>query len=150
MPQSLAMIHVHLIFSTKSRERILRDRVRGPLHGYMAAVLNNLGCVPLIINSVEDHIHILFDQSRIVTLSTVVEEVKKSSSRWIKTQGPEFQEFAWQAGYGAFSVSESNLESVRQYIANQQEHHRRRSFQEEFRAFLTRHRIEFDERYVWD
>jgi putative transposase len=102
------------------------------------------------MNSVEDHIHILFELSRTVTISDVVEEVKKSSSRWIKTQGPEFRTFAWQAGYGAFAVSESSVGAVRDYIIRQQEHHRARSFQEEYRAFLERHRISFDEKYVWD
>ena len=102
------------------------------------------------MNSVEDHIHILFELSRTATISEVVEEVKKSSSRWIKTQGIEFRAFAWQAGYGAFAVSESSVGAVRDYIIRQPEHHRIKSFQEEYRAFLERHRISFDENYVWD
>ncbi|MBN1488350.1 MAG: transposase [Phycisphaerae bacterium] len=85
-----------------------------------------------------------------MSVSDVVEDVKKSSSKWIKTQGVLFSTFAWQAGYGAFAVSESNLEAVRAYIAQQREHHRGRTFQDEFREFLERHRIAFDERYVWD
>jgi len=116
----------------------------------MATVLQNLGCAPVLINSVEDHVHILFELARTVSVSQAVEDVKKSSSRWIKTQGQEFAEFAWQAGYGAFAVSESNIETVRHYIAGQREHHRVKSFQEEYRQFLERHRITFDERYVWD
>jgi len=150
MPQSLARLHIHLIFSTKNRERVLHDQIRGPLHAYMATVLQNLGCPPDLINSMEDHVHILFELGRTVAVSAAVEQVKKSSSKWIKTQGPEFNAFAWQAGYGAFSVSESNVAAVRDYIANQQEHHRDRSFQEEYRIFLNRHKITFDERYVWD
>jgi putative transposase len=150
MPQSLARLHIHLIFSTKHRERLITDPVRDALHAYMAAVLKNLGCAPLLINSVDDHVHILFDLARTVSVSQAVEEVKKSSSRWIKTQGTEFISFAWQAGYGAFAVSESNVPTVRDYIARQQEHHRRKSFQEEYRTFLERHGVAYDEQYVWD
>jgi len=150
MPQSLARLHVHLVFSTKTRAPIITDAVREVLHAYMATVLQNLGCAPVLINSVEDHAHLLFDLARTVPISQVVEDVKKSSSKWIKTQGPGFAGFAWQSGYGAFAVSESNVPTVRDYIANQREHHRKKSFQEEYRQFLERHRIAFDERYVWD
>ena len=150
MPQSLARLHIHLVFSTKNRERFLTDAMRDSLHAYMATALQNLGCAPVLINSEEDHVHILFELARTVSVSQAVEDVKKSSSRWIKTQGQEFAEFAWQAGYGAFAVSESNIETVRHYIAGQREHHRVKSFQEEYRQFLERHRITFDERYVWD
>jgi REP element-mobilizing transposase RayT len=114
----------------------------------MATVLQNLGCRVTLINSVEDHVHLLFDLGRKVSVSEAVEKVKTSSSKWMKAQGIE--EFAWQAGYGAFAVSESNIEVVRNYIANQQEHHRRKTFQEEYRTFLERHRVAFDERYMWD
>ena len=150
MPQSLARLHIHLIFSTKSREAILRDAVRDSLHAYMATVLQNFGCPPVLINSVEDHVHILFELARTVAVSQAVEEVKKTSWKWIKTQGAECVSFAWQAGYGAFAVSESNVAAVREYVANQREHHRKKSFQEEYRAFLERHRVVFDEKYVWD
>ena len=150
MPQSLARLHIHLVFSTKNRETLIADLVRDSLHRYMASVLQNLGCAPVLINSVEDHAHLLFDLARTVSISQVVEEVKKSSSKWIKTQGQEFARFAWQAGYGAFAVSESNVGTVRTYIANQREHHRTKTFQEEYRAFLERHNVTFDERYVWD
>jgi putative transposase len=150
MPQSLARIHIHLVFSTKYREPLITDPIRESLHGYMAVVLQNLGCAPVLINSVEDHIHLLFDLARTVSISQAVEDVKKASSKWIKTQGAEFATFAWQSGYGAFAVSESNVEMVRNYIAKQREHHRTKSFQEEYRQFLERHRVTFDERYVWD
>lgn len=150
MPQSLARLHVHLVFSTKNRERIITDVVRVPLHGYMATVLKNLGCAPVLINSVEDHAHLLFDLSRTVAISRAVEDVKKASSKWIKTQGPEFLDFAWQAGYGAFAVSESNVDAVREYIANQREHHARKTFQQDYIQLLERHQIAFDERYLWD
>lgn len=150
MPQSLARLHIYLVFSTKNRERMITDAVRDALHAYMAAVLQNLGCAPGLINSVEDHVHLLFDLSRTVSVSQAVEDVKKASSKWIKTQGPMFAGFAWQSGYGAFAVSESNIDAVREYIAHQKEHHRKRTFQEEYRQFLERHGIAFDERYVWD
>jgi REP element-mobilizing transposase RayT len=150
MPQSLASLHIHLVFSTKNRERFITDDIRPHLHAYMATVLQNLGATPVLINSVEDHVHLLFDLGRTTSVSKAVEDVKKSSSKWIKTQGAEFAGFAWQGGYGAFAVSESNVEAVRQYIANQREHHRKKTFQEEFRQFLKRHRIPFDEKYVWD
>ena len=150
MPQSLARLHIHLIFSTKERECLLTESIRDHLHAYMTKVLGSLGCPVLIINSVEDHVHILFDLARTVALSDVVEDVKKSSSKWIKSREPGFAQFAWQAGYGAFAVSESNVPAVQEYIANQQEHHRRKSFQEEYRLFLEKHRVMYDERYLWD
>ena len=150
MPQSLARLHIHLIFSTKNRGNLITDAVRAPLHAYMATVLQNLGCHPVLINSVGDHVHLLFDLARTVAVSQAVEDVKKSSSKWIKTQGAGLGGFAWQSGYGAFAVSESNVEAVRKYIANQEEHHRRKTFQEEYREFLVRHQIPFDEKYVWD
>ncbi|MEA5556252.1 IS200/IS605 family transposase [Nodularia spumigena] len=150
MPQSLARLHVHLIFSTKHRLPVLDEAVRDPLHRYAAVVLKNLECQPILINSVEDHVHMLFELARTVAISEVVEDVKKFSSRWLKTQSGALSDFAWQAGYGAFAVSYSNLPEVRAYIADQREHHCTRTFQDEFRAFLTRHGVDFDERYVWD
>ena len=150
MAQSLASLHIHLIFSTKNREALLSENIRPDLHAYMATVLRNLGCPALLINSMEDHVHLLFDLSRTVSISTAVEEVKKTSSKWIKTKGTSLPQFAWQAGYGAFAVSESNVPEVRTYITHQAEHHRKRSFQDEYRTFLERHGIAYDERYVWD
>lgn len=150
MPQSLARLHVHLIFSTKHREPLLHDDGREALHSYMAVTLRNMKCPAMLINSVEDHIHILFDLARTVAVASVVEEVKTSSSKWLKTQDASLTAFAWQAGYGAFAVSKSNVEAVKTYIANQREHHRGKTFQEEYRAFLERHNVEYDERYVWD
>ena len=150
MPQSLARLHVHLIFSTKNREPILSDAVRDSLHRYMAVVLQNQSCPPVLINSVPDHVHILFELARTLSVSAAVEEVKRTLSKWIKTQSIEFARFAWQAGYGAFAVSQSNVAAVREYIATQREHHRKNSFQEEYRGFLTRHGVWFDEKYVWD
>jgi len=150
MSQSLARLPIHLVFSTKNRDRIITDKVRDSLHAYMATVLQNLGCPVILINSVEDHVHILFELARTVCVSEAVEEVKKASSKWIKTQGAGFTGFSWQSGYGAFAVSQSNVAAVREYITGQREHHRTKSFQEEYRAFLERHHVAFDERYVWE
>ena len=150
MPQSLACLPTHLVFSTKNRNRIIAETIRDSLHGYMATVLQNIGCHAMLVNSVEDHVHILFELARTVSVSKAVEEVKTATSKWMKAQGAEFAEFAWQSGYGAFAVSQSNVPAVRQYIASQREHHRVKSFQEEYRAFLQRHDVAFDERYVWD
>ena len=150
MPQSLARVHIHLVFSTKNREPLINDTIRDPLHRYIAVVLQNFGSPADLINSIEDHVHILFDLGRTASISQVVEEIKTTSSKWLKHQDAALSQFAWQAGYGAFAVSESNLETVRQYIANQREHHRTKTFQEEYRAFLKKHNVPFDERYVWD
>jgi REP element-mobilizing transposase RayT len=150
MPQSLARIYLHLVFSTKDRIPIINDQIRDPLHRYMATVLKNLGCHANLINSVEDHIHVLFELGRTVAVSNVVEDIKKSSSKWIKTQPTGAADFAWQNGYGCFSVSHSNLKPVKDYIAGQREHHRKRTFQEELRALLDKHGVDYDERYIWD
>ena len=150
MPQSLAKNLIHLVFSTKNRQRILTDDARPALHACIATVLKDLDCPAIIINSVEDHIHLLFSLHRTVPLSKAVEDLKKSSSKWIKNQSPELSQFSWQSGYGAFSVSESHCAAVKNYISNQAEHHRKLSFQDEFRAILTKHDIDFDERYLWD
>jgi putative transposase len=150
MPQSLAKIYVHLVFSTKNRERVLPDEIRADLHAYMGGTLNGLGCSPNEINTEPDHAHLLFVMSRTETLGDVVGQVKKSANDWLRARGPQFMNFFWQRGYGAFSVSQSAVEEVREYIRNQREHHKRLSFQDEFRAFLKRYEIEFDERYVWD
>ena len=112
--------------------------------------MKNQGCLVLAINSIEDHIHILLGLSRTVSLSKTVMVVKKSSSKWLKTQHPSLSQFAWQAGYGAFSVSDSRVPVVKNYTARQREHHRKDNFQNEFRTLLSRHHVTYDERYVWD
>jgi REP element-mobilizing transposase RayT len=150
MPQSLARLNVHLIFSTKNRERVLTNDVRDSLHRYASTVLANQGCHHVFINSVEDHVHILFDLGRTCAVSVIVKEVKTGTSQWIKTQGTRFASFAWQAGYAAFAVDMSSEQVVREYISKQREHHHTETFQEEYRRFLTANGIEYDERYVWD
>jgi len=150
MAQSLSKIYVHLIFSTKDRERALPDEVRPDLHAYIGGTFKGLGCSPIAINSEPDHLHALFLLARTAALSDVVGQLKKSSNDWLRSRSPQFEKFFWQAGYGAFSVSQSQVEDVRAYIGNQREHHRVKSFQEELRAFFKAYEIEFDERYVWD
>jgi REP element-mobilizing transposase RayT len=150
MAQSLAKNILHLIFSTKNRQPLLSHEIRPQLHSYMGGILRQWESPAILMNSVADHIHILFCLSKNEALKKVVEEVKKGSSKWIKTKGREFANFFWQAGYGAFSVSQSNVVVVKRYIERQEAHHRRLGFQDEFRSFLRRHQIDYDERYVWD
>ena len=150
MSQSLSNLIVHLVYSTKLRERALPPSIRDSLQAYMVGIFNNLDCPSLITRAVEDHVHSLFVLSKNVSLSHVVEEVKRGSSLWLKTQHPRYQNFHWQAGYGAFSVSESHVEDVIIYIKNQAEHHKRVSFQDEYRRFLEKYKVTYDERYVWD
>ncbi len=151
MPQSLARIVLHIVFSTKNRVPFLRDaQLRAQLHAYMAGTLREIGCEAILIGGVEDHVHILCNLARTITAAKLVEQVKKSSSKWMKAQGPQHAGFYWQGGYGVFSVSQSNVEAVRAYVGAQEEHHRKVSFQEEFRALCRRHGVEVDERHVWD
>ena len=150
MPQSLAKILIHLVFSTKNREPVLTESVRVPLCAYASAVLRDLNSPAIAINAWRDHVHILFTLSKNHSLSQAVMEVKRATSKWIKTQGSEFAGFHSQSGYGAFSIGQSGVDEVRTYIANQAKHHRIKTFEEEFRSFLKRYQLEFDERYLWD
>jgi putative transposase len=149
MPQSLANLLTHLIFSTKNRAPLLADKdLRQRTHAYLAAALKDLQCPVLIIGGVADHVHILCQLAKTQSISSVMEHLKVSSSKWLKTQA--IKGFGWQRGYGAFSVSQSHVSLVIRYIENQEEHHRTITFEEEFRSFLKRYRVAFDERYVWD
>jgi REP element-mobilizing transposase RayT len=150
MPQSLASVFVHLIFSTKNREPFLTPDVRAELFPYVTTILDGAGCSPLAANGVADHVHVLFILARTVRICDAVEEVKTNSSKWLKTKGTRFENFHWQAGYGAFSIGQSQVESVRDYIAGQEERHHTQSFQDEYRAFLKKYQVSYDERYVWD
>jgi putative transposase len=150
MPQSLAKNLIHLVFSTKNRDPILTEHFRTPLCHYASAVLRDLDSHVIAINAWNNHVHILFSLSRNHSLAGVVMELKRATSKWIKTQGRGFAKFHWQNGYGAFSIGQSGAEEVTKYIANQAEHHRTKSFEEELRSFLKKYEIEFDERYVWD
>ncbi|HOS65768.1 MAG TPA: IS200/IS605 family transposase [Candidatus Latescibacteria bacterium] len=150
MPQSLARILVHVVFSTQNREPVLNSGVRNGLFPYCAAVLNENGCSALAVGGVEDHMHLLFALGRTATVCKVVEMVKTSSSKWVKRQGEELAAFYWQGGYGAFSVSPTHAQTVVRYIARQEIHHRTRSFQDEFRGLLRRYSLDFEEERVWE
>jgi REP element-mobilizing transposase RayT len=152
MPQSLAKVLVHLVYSTKNRTPCLDDEeLRAELYAYKAAILkNNVDSPAIIIGGTADHVHSLCLLSRKFAIKNVVEEVKTETSKWLKKQSPRLAGFHWQSGYGIFSVSESNAPRVKHYIAHQEEHHRRMSFQEEYRILCERHGIAIDERYVWD
>jgi putative transposase len=150
MPQSLASVLVHLVFSTKHRHPWIDEELERELHPYMATVFREMDSPTLALNGTADHVHALFRLSRKVSLAELVEQVKKSSSKWAKTKGAKYRDFYWQSGYGAFSIGESGVAALRRYIAQQKEHHRKKSFQDEFRQFLAKYRIEYDEKYVWD
>ena len=151
MPQSLGKILIHAVFSTKERRPFLRDKDRREeLHRYLGGILANHDCQPITIGGVEDHVHILSTLSRTATVAEVIKEIKRGSSLWLKTKALEFRDFGWQNGYAVFSIGFSQVEAVRTYIAEQEEYHRRMSFQDEFRQLLRRYEIDFDERYVWD
>jgi putative transposase len=151
MPQSLAQIYVHIVFSTKERRASLQNKdIRDETHRYLGGVCNNLGCPVLCVGGVADHVHILCRLGRTITVADLVKELKRESSQWLKTKDISLRDFYWQNGYGAFSVSPGHVETLREYIANQEEHHEAETFQEEFRRLLTKSGLEWDERYVWD
>jgi len=140
---------VHPIFSTKHREPLIRPDTGPRLHAYIVGILDNLKSPSLQTGGVADHVHILCALSRTISAADLLEEVKKSSSKWMKADGG-VPGFSWQAGYGAFSIGESQADTVIRYIQNLEEHHRQTTFQDEFRKFLQRYKVPYDERYVWD
>lgn len=150
MPQSLSYLLTHIVFSTKDRAPILDSTVRPALHAYLATVARNVDCDCFRVGGAADHVHLAVRLSRTITMAQLIEELKTSSSKWLKSQSPALSAFAWQRGYGAFSVGQSDLNALLHYIDTQEEHHRTRNFQDEYRAFLKKYGIEFDERYVWD
>ena len=150
MSQSLTQIYTHLVFSTKYRQPLIDEQIEPDLHAYLAAVCKELDCLPFKVGGFTDHVHIACLLSKKIALMDLMEEVKKRSSKWIKTQGEAYSNFYWQGGYGAFSVNPSQIAIVIKYISNQHEHHKKISFQDEYRAFLKKYKFDFDERYVWD
>jgi putative transposase len=150
MAQSLAKVYLHAVFSTKNREPLLLDDWRDELFRVLGGAANNLGCQSLIVGGTADHVHMLFQLSRTITIADAIGKIKSTSSLWINQHHPMSAPFHWQAGYAAFSVSQSNVKAVREYIRNQLAHHAKQSFQEELREWLRRYEIEWDERYVWD
>ena len=150
MPQSLAQVYVHIVFSTKERYPFIQPNIESELFAYMGDTINRVGGIPHLINGTADHVHLLSSLPRTVALSKYIEEIKRNSSRWIKTKDSGYQKFSWQNGYGAFSVSGSQKDSIIRYIAGQKEHHRNITFKEELLAFLKKYNVEYDERYLWD
>ena len=150
MPQSLTKLYAHLIFSTKNRERWLDDEIRSRVHAYLATVVRDVDSPWVVVGGVADHVHILFDMGKKTAPVKFVENLKRESSKFVKTLGQKYNGFYWQRGYGMFSVSPKDRAEAERYVRNQEEHHRTRSFQDEYRAMLIQYNVEFDERYVWD
>ena len=151
MPQSLTNLLVHLIFSTKDRRPFLSDtRILSETHDYLGGVVNHHGGQSIIVGGVSDHVHMLLALPKTMPVSDLIRELKRASSLWLKERHPSLKDFAWQGGYGAFSVGQGEVDIVRTYISNQAEHHQKRTFQDEYRGFLKKYGITFDERYLWD
>jgi REP element-mobilizing transposase RayT len=150
MPQSFGALYFHVIFSTKNRLPLINTEIQPRLHEYIGGILSHRKCTLLSADGVADHIHLLVSLSRESCIADTVRDVKSLSSGWIHDTFARSHDFAWQAGYAAFSVSHSNLDVVRAYLATQAEHHRGKTFQEEYLEFLKRHDMEYDERYIWD
>ena len=150
MGQSLVKNYLHITFSTKYRQPFIIEKIETEVHSYLGGICNEMECTPVKIGGCDDHVHILCMLSKKIALMKLLEEVKSHSSKWIKTKGEEYKNFYWQDGYGAFSVNPSEVDVVINYIANQKEHHGRKTFQDEYRGFMKKYQVEYDERYVWD
>jgi len=151
MAQSLVQVYLHIVFSTKNRKPFLCDKdLRDRTHAYLAGICKNLGAPSLKVGGVEDHVHILCRMAKTRTISNLLQELKRDSSKWVKEQQRAPKQFYWQNGYGAFSVSPSHVEELIKYIENQEEHHKHESFKDEVRRICKKYGVEIDERYVWD
>jgi REP element-mobilizing transposase RayT len=151
MPQSLAQIYVHLIFSTKHRNPYLVDLdFRSRLHAYLVGICKNLGSPSIQTGGVADHVHMLCRLGKTNDVSALIRDLKRDSTKWVHQENSRLREFSWQMGYGAFSVSPSHVDALVEYIANQEAHHKTESFQDEFRRICKKYGVEIDERYVWD
>ena len=150
MGQSLVKNYIHIVFSTKYREPLIHPPIEAELHSYLGGICNKLDCQVIKVGGYTDHIHILCMLSKKIALMKLLEELKSHSSKWIKTKGDKYHNFYWQNGYGAFSVKLSEINTVVAYITNQHEHHSKQTFRDEYRSFLERYNIEYDEKYVWD
>ena len=151
MSQSLVQIYLHLVFSTKNRQPFLRDEAfRERVHAYLVGICNNVDCPSIKAGGVEDHVHLLCRFGKCIELQYFLRDLKRDSSKWVKTQKPRLSEFHWQLGYGAFSVSPSHVEALKRYIEDQPEHHRHETFQDEFRRLCRKYGVPIDERYAWD
>jgi putative transposase len=150
MGQSLVKNYLHIIFSTKHREPLIKEPVQSELYRYLGGICNALECYPIKIGGHPDHVHLLCRLSKKIALAKFLEEVKSHSSKWIKTKDMALKNFYWQNGYGAFSVNSNEIHTVSDYIENQAIHHQRLTFQEELKIFLKEYKVEYDERYIWD
>jgi putative transposase len=150
MAQSLAKILIHIVVSTKNHHPFLDSAIRPELYAYLAGIFKANGSHAIKIGGVENHIHIFCTLPKSISLADLIEEFKKSSSKWVKTKGPQYELFYWQNGYGAFSIGQSDADRLIKYIETQEEHHRTKTFKEELRAFLEKYKIPYDERYIWD
>ena len=150
MGQSLVQNYVHIVFSTKARLPLVYQPIETELYAYLGGICKALQCPPIKVGGYKDHVHVLCQLSKNIALSSLIQKLKSSSSKWMKGKSTELSNFYWQNGYGAFSVSPTNVDSVINYIKNQHEHHREKTFQEEYRNFLKEYKVEFDERYLWD
>ncbi len=149
MAQTLVNILVHVVFSTKERRHLIKAEIKPTLHAYMAGTLNKLDSPCLEIGGTSNHVHLLMVLSKNAPLSSIVGELKKSSSKWIKPQGPAYAHFAWQDGYGAFSVGQSQVPLLKRYIARQEEHRKTRTFEAELIDMLRKYGVSYDERLLW-
>jgi REP element-mobilizing transposase RayT len=150
MPQSLAQIYLHIVYSTKHRKPFLKDeKILQDAHAYLAETCNNLDCPALLVGGVEDHVHLLCRLGRKITVADFIRDQKRASSSSLKLK-PHLGDFEWQSGYGAFSISPAHVEPLTKYIETQKEHHQKESFQDEFRRLCQTYGVEIDERYVWD
>jgi REP element-mobilizing transposase RayT len=150
MAQSLSKVYLHITFSTKNRYPFIDTHIKPELWAYIGGICNVLECNPIRVGGHNDHVHICCLLSKKITQIKLLEEIKKESSKWIKTKGNRYEKFYWQDGYGMFSVNPSEIETVVQYIDNQEEHHRKRTFQEELLAFLNKYNVTYNERYLWE
>jgi REP element-mobilizing transposase RayT len=150
MGQSLVKNYLHIVFSTKNRADLIQPPFENELHGYLGGICNNLECHPIKVGGYTDHIHILCTLSKKIALMTLIEEIKAHSSKWMKTLDASLENFYWQKGYGAFSINPSQVNTVVEYITNQHAHHSKLTFQDEYKGFLKKYNVDYDERYVWD
>ena len=150
MPQSLSKVYVHIVFSTKHRYPFIDDKIKERLWDYLGGICRGMECTPVQVGGHKDHVHILCLLSRKITQAKLIEEIKRQSSRWIKTIDHHYSNFYWQDGYGIFSVNYQRVDLIVNYIKGQEAHHSRRAFKQEFISFLNLHQIDYDERYLWD
>jgi putative transposase len=149
MAHSYVKVFIHYAFSTKNREKTISPEIQDRLWAYMGGIARENKMTALAIGGVKDHAHVLLSLPSTISIAKAIQLVKGGSSKWMHDTFPEIKDFAWQEGYGAFSVSQSNINRTINYIKNQKEHHRQKGYQEEYVAFLKKHKIEYDEKYIW-